>query len=314
MHNAAQLLIILVIEAAVGYPQAVYRAVRHPVVWIGALIGALERRWNVGGALRRRLSGCALLLLLMLVAGGAGIGLEKAAEAWWPATALVVLAGTTMLAQRSLHDHVAAVLKPLMSGDLEAARGAVSKIVGRDTAGLDAEGVSTAAIESLSESFCDGVLAPAFWFLIAGLPGLFICKAINTADSVVGHKDERYRAFGWAAARADDAVNLIPARISGMLICIAGLSPAAAVSGVRTMLRDASRHASPNGGWPEAAMAGVLACRLGGPVTYEGEPSFRADLGAGPRPNAACLREALSVYWRACLALWLVAGAMAWLH
>jgi adenosylcobinamide-phosphate synthase len=311
MDRAAQLLIILLIEAAVGYPHAIYRAVRHPVVWIGALIARLESRWNIGSALRRRLAGCALLIVLFVIAGGAGWALERASEAWWPATAFAVLAGTTMLAQRSLHDHVAAVLRPLSAGDLGAARAAVSKIVGRDTAALDAEDVSTAAIESLSESFCDGIVAPAFWFLIAGLPGLFICKAINTADSMVGHKDDRHRAFGWAVARADDIVNLLPARISGVLICIAGLI--GAVSGLRTMFRDAHRHASPNGGWPEAAMAGVLARRLGGPVSYDGEEAYRANLGSGPRPDAESLRAALGVYWRACLMLWLIAGVLAWL-
>jgi adenosylcobinamide-phosphate synthase len=311
MDRAPQLLILLLIEAAVGYPQAMYRVLRHPVVWIGALIGGFESRWNGGGAVRRRLAGCALLLVLFLVAGGAGWALERAAEIWWPAAAVTVLAGATMMAQRSLHDHVAAVLKPLNAGDLSAARAAVSKIVGRDTAALDAEGVSAAAIESLSESFCDGVVAPAFWFLLAGLPGLFICKAINTADSMVGHKDDRHRAFGWAVARADDVVNLVPARISGVLICIAG--HIAAVSAVRTMFRDAHRHASPNGGWPEAAMAGVLARSLGGPVSYDGEYAYRANLGSGPRPDAGSLRAALGVYWRACLMLWLIAGVLAWL-
>lgn len=313
MDRAVQLLIILVIEAAVGYPQVVYRAVRHPIVWVGVLIAAFELRWNVGSALRRRIYGSLLLLLLVSMAGSAGFGLEKAGEMSWSAMAFALLIGTTMLAQRSLHDHVAAVLKPLLAGDLDAARLAVARIVGRDTASLDAEGVSTAAIESLSESFCDGVVAPAFWFLVAGLPGLFICKVINTADSMVGHKDDRYRAFGWAVARADDLVNLLPARISGMLICVAGLWPAAA-SGLRTMFRDARLHASPNGGWPEAAMAGVLARQLGGPVTYDGEPAFRANLGSGPRPDAKSLRAALGVYWRACVMLWLIAGALAWLH
>jgi adenosylcobinamide-phosphate synthase len=195
----------------------------------------------------------------------------------------------------------------LQSGDLDGARRSVSHIVGRDTAALDAEGVATAAIESLAESFCDGIVAPAFWFLVAGLPGLFICKAINTADSMVGHKDDRYRAFGWAVARADDLVNLGPARISGLLICVAGLG------GWRTMLRDAPLHASPNGGWPEAAMAGVLARQLGGAVAYEGEHAFRAHLGSGPRPDVASLRAALGVYWRACFLMWLIVAVLAWL-
>jgi adenosylcobinamide-phosphate synthase len=307
LDRPSQLLIILVIEAAVGYPQLIYRAARHPVVWIGSLITALEARWNGGSAVRRRLAGCALLATLALVAGGSGFAFEWAGRTWPLAIIAALLAGTTLLAQRSLHEHVAAVLRALQAGDLQSARAAVARIVGRDTETLDSEGISTAAIESLSESFCDGIVAPAFWFLVAGLPGLFVCKAINTADSMVGHRDERYRAFGWAVARADDLVNLFPARISGLLICIAGLG------GLRTMWRDAPLHASPNGGWPEAAMAGVLARQLGGPVSYGGERALRASLGAGPRPDSASLRTALGIYWRACFLLWLIVAGIAWL-
>jgi adenosylcobinamide-phosphate synthase len=220
----------------------------------------------------------------------------------------MLVVASTGFAQRSLHDHVVAVLRPLQAGDLAAARVAVARIVGRDTQTLDAEGVSTAAIESLAESFCDGVIAPAFCFLIAGLPGLFICKAINTADSMVGHKDERYRAFGWAAARADDLVNLVPARIAALLICLAG------GGGVRVTLRDAHKHASPNAGWSEAAMAGALARQLGGAVSYDGELTFRPTFGDGARPDAASLRAALRIYWRACIVLWLILGVVTWLR
>jgi adenosylcobinamide-phosphate synthase len=181
-------------------------------------------------------------------------------------------------------------------------------IVGRDTEALDESGIAVAAIESLAESFCDGVVAPAFWFLIGGLPGLAICKAINTADSIVGHRDARHRDFGWASARADDLVNLIPARIAGLLICIAG------AGGLGVMLRDARHHASPNGGWPEAAMAGVLERRLGGAVSYDGEPAERAILGHGKPPDANDLARALAAYRRACLLLWLITGGVAWLR
>ena len=302
------LLAVLVIEAAVGYPQWLFRVARHPVVWIAWPITMLERRWNTGGAQHRWLAGVALLVLLVLVAGGIGWAFTAIGDDSIIGTSAIILFGTTLLAQRSLHDHVAAVLRPLATGDLDGARRAVANIVGRDTASLDAEGVATAAIESLSESFCDGIVAPAFWFLIAGLPGLAVCKAINTADSMVGHRDERYRYFGWASARADDLVNLIPARLAGFLICVAGLG------GVRVMLRDAPRHASPNGGWPEAAMAGVLARQLGGTVTYGGELAARALLGGGPRPDAASLRSAIVVYWRACVMLWLIVGGIAWLR
>ena len=308
LDRPAQALVILVLEAAVGYPQALYRIVRHPVVWIGALIVVLEGTLNTGSAVARRAKGCLLLIVLILVAGGAGALLQWAADSSTMALVVALIASTAMLAQRSLHDHVAAVLLPLRVGEIAKAREAVSRIVGRDTAALDPEGISTAAIESLSESFCDGVVAPAFWFLVAGFPGLFLCKAINTADSIVGHKDDRYRAFGWAAARADDLVNLVPARIAGLLICVAG------PGGLVTMFRDAHRHASPNGGWPEAAMAGVLSRQLGGPVTYDGEPALRATLGSGPRPDVSTLRSALSVYWRACGLMWLIVAGLAWLR
>jgi adenosylcobinamide-phosphate synthase len=200
---------------------------------------------------------------------------------------------------------VRAVLAPLQTGDLPAAREAVARIVGRDTQALSEEGVSAAAIESLAESFCDGVVAPAFWFLVAGLPGLFVFKAISTADSLVGHRDERHRAFGWAAARADDLMNLLPARVAGFILCIAGRG------GLVTMLRDARKHDSPNAGWPEAAMAGVLSRQLGGPASYEGEWIARPTFGSGVRPNAASLNDAIHVYRLACGLLWLIVGVLA---
>ena len=314
LNRAGELLIILAVEAAVGYPHALYRRIRHPVVWMGQLISLMDGKWNAGSERWRRASGCVLLLVLVAVAGGVGWIVERSVDtaalwaiASWLTFLIVVLAATTAFAQRSLHDHVVAVLKPLQAEELSAAREAVAKIVGRDTQALTAQGVSAAAIESLAESFCDGIVAPAFWFLLAGLPGVFIFKAISTADSILGHKDDRHRAFGWAAARADDLMNLIPARISGLIICIVGRG------GLRTMLRDAPRHASPNAGWSEAAMAGVLARQLGGPVSYEGELTWRPTFGSGPPPEVASLRTALRVYWLACIALWLIVGGVAWL-
>jgi len=250
--------------------------------------------------------GVAAVGVIIAVSGGIGWAVMAALDDGW-AVILLVLAATTGLAQRSLHDHVAAVVRPLAAGDLPAARVAVSAIVGRDTQALDENGVSVAAIESLAESFCDGVVAPAFWFLVAGLPGLLICKAINTADSMIGHRDARYRDFGWAAARADDLMMLVPARLSGLLLAAAGRG------GLAVMWRDAGKHASPNGGWPEAAMAGVLGRRLGGPVSYESEPSDRAWLGDGPAPDVADLARALALCRHACLLLWIIVGGIAWL-
>ncbi|MGC6401073.1 adenosylcobinamide-phosphate synthase CbiB [Sphingomonas sp. FW199] len=300
-----QLLIALIGEAAVGYPAALFAAIGHPVTWMGAGIGVLDRGWNRGGPARRRAAGVAAMLLLIAVAAGAGWAVEVLAGRGW-GVAVVILIATTGLAQRSLDDHVRAVARPLLAGDLSGARRAVGRIVGRDTDALDERGVALAATESLAESLCDGVVAPAFWFLIAGLPGLLVCKAINTADSMIGHRDDRYRWFGWAAARLDDGVNWVPARLSGLLVTLAG------GGGVAVMLRDARRHASPNGGWPEAAMAGVLHRRLGGPVRYDGEMADRAWLGDGPLPDAADLGRALRIYRRACLLLWLLVGVVAW--
>lgn len=283
----------LIVEACIGYPRRWW----HPVMGVGALIASVERRWNR----RRRLEGVILVLLLVALSIVLGLAVERMG------TIVTVLAATTGLAQRSLHDHVAAVARPLAAGDLSAARAAVAMIVGRDTDTLDEAGVATAAIESLAESFCDGVVAPALGLLLFGLPGLFAVKAINTADSMVGHRTPELRAFGWASARADDVVNFVPARIAGVLIALAGRG------GWREMRRYAPAHASPNGGWPEAAMAGALGRRLGGAGTYDGEPAQRAVLGDGPRPDARDLERALAIYRTACLLLWITVGIIPWL-
>lgn len=283
----------LIVEAGIGYPRRWW----HPVMGVGALIAGFERRWNR----RRRLEGVILVLLLVALSIVLGRAIERMG------TIVTVLVATTGLAQRSLHDHVAAVARPLLAGNLDAARSAVAMIVGRDTGTLDDAGVATAAIESLAESFCDGVVAPALGLLLFGLPGLFAVKAINTADSMVGHRTPELCAFGWASARADDIVNFVPARIAGALIALAGRG------GWREMRRDAPAHASPNGGWPEAAMAGALGRRLGGAVTYDGEPAQRAILGDGPRPDARDLARALVIYRTACLLLWMLVGLFPWL-
>jgi len=299
VRHGAELLAILVVEAAIGYPAKL----PHPVMAAGALIDRVERRWNHGPA--RKAKGVGLVLVLVAVAGGTGWAIEHVAGGAL-GFALVVIAGSVGLAQRSLNDHVVVVADPLAAGDLAQARGMVARIVGRDTGALNETGVATAAIESLAESFCDGVVMPAFWFALLGLPGLFAAKAINTADSMVGHRTERFGAFGWASARADDLIAFVPARLAGALICLAGRG------GWRMMLRDAMRHASPNAGWPEAAMAGALGRRLGGPVTYDGEPALRPVMGEGPAPSAADLDRAITVYRGACLLLWLIAGVLAW--
>jgi adenosylcobinamide-phosphate synthase len=219
---------------------------------------------------------------------------------------IVAIVGTAGLAQRSLFDHVRAVLVPMRVADLASARQRVGMIVGRDTQQLSSAGVAAAALESLAESFNDGIVAPAFWFLVAGLPGLFVYKVLNTADSIVGHMEERWRAFGWAAARADDVANLLPARIAGALLVLAGGG-----RGFGVMLRDARKHASPNAGWPEAAMAGTLGVRLGGPTSYDGVVHQRPVFGDGRMPAVEDLGRGIRVYVVGCGLLWVSVAAVA---
>lgn len=290
----------LALEAMLGYPDRVYRRIGHPVSWIGALIGGLEQRlnrpdWPEG---QRRLNGVATAALAAACGWGFGLALQRIADRSGRPAILSALFATPGLAQRSLHDHVEAVRRPLQAGELARARVAVGRIVGRDTDSLSESEVAAAALESLAESFNDGVVAPAFWLAVAGLPGLYAYKAINTADSLIGHKEPRWRAFGWAAARADDGVNLVPARIAGALVALAG------GRGWRAMVRDAPRHASPNAGWPEAAMAGALQIRLGGPATYDGVAADRPVFNDGASaPRADDLGRGLAVYRKACILL-----------
>ncbi|GAA0765768.1 adenosylcobinamide-phosphate synthase CbiB [Brevundimonas olei] len=298
----------LAVEGVFGWP----RRLSHPVAWIGGLIAVLERRWNRGERPERtrRALGVATVLILIAVAGGAGWGVQALAAVApvWAGLTLLLVCGATGLAARSLFDHVCAVARPLKAGDLPAARLAVGMIVGRDVKAMDEGEVATAALESLAESFCDGVVAPVFWFVIGGLPGLFIYKAINTADSMIGHMEPRWRAFGWAAARTDDVMNWIPARIAGALIALGG------GQGWRIMWRDAGKHASPNAGWTEAAMAGALRVRLGGPVRYDGVMTDRPVFGDWAPPSAHDLKRGLKVYSLACalLLMLLICGGFAW--
>lgn len=291
--------------AVVGSPRAWRWRVPHPVAWIGALISRLETALNRPelGETTRHLLGVATLMIIVCVSGLVGWLIQRLGGPY-----LVALVGALGLAQRSLLDHVAAVALPLESGDLQGARQAVGMIVGRDVQRLDESGVARAAIESLAESFNDGVVAPIFWFLVGGLPGLFIYKAVNTADSLIGHREPRWRAFGWASARLDDLLNLAPARLAGALIALAGRG------GWTTMARDAGKHASPNAGWPEAAMAGTLGVSLGGPAWYDGGLVQRPVLGQGRATRPSDLSRALAIYMLACAILWVVLalGGFAW--
>jgi adenosylcobinamide-phosphate synthase len=267
----------------------------------------MERRWNRPefSDLRRKEMG--VITVAILIGGAFVIGgfFEALFDSGLAASLVVALLATLGLAQRSLHQHVMAVLDPLEVGDLPAAREAVSKIVGRDVEDLDLHGITAAALESLAESFNDGVVAPASWLTLFGLPGLFAYKAVNTADSQIGHMEPRWRAFGWAAAKTDDVMNWAPARLAGFLICLA-----AGWQGWKIMRRDARKHASPNAGWPEAAMAGALHVRLGGPARYEGETTDRPSFGDGREPDLTDLRRGLRIYRRACALLWLLVALL----
>ena len=301
----------LALDAAFGWPAPLYRRIGHPVGLFAWLIDTCEARWNrpEAGFARQRTRGVLTLLLLLLVAGSGGWMLQRLLTETFGGFAWIGIAllAWPALAQRSLFDHVRAVAQALDGGALDDARCAVGAIVGRDTAALDRSGVARAAIESLAESFCDGIAAPLFWLLLLGLPGVWAYKAINTADSLIGHREERWRAFGWAAARADDLANLVPARLAAILLCVAG------GGGWRILVRDAGCHASPNAGWPEAAMAGALGLRLAGPVAYDGVMHDKVWIGDGrAEATAADIRRALRLYIRACALLWLIAGGTAW--
>jgi adenosylcobinamide-phosphate synthase len=298
-------LVAIATEAMVGYPNAVYRLVGHPVTGIGKLITWCDEAWNSGTRSSRRLYGVLTLTLLLVVAVLSGLVIAGILDRLLPGLASLILCGvlaSTLLAQRSLDEHVLAVAKGLETEGLSGGRMAVAHIVGRETQGLDEAAICRAAIESLAENFSDGVVAPLFWMVIAGLPGALAYKAINTADSMIGHRTERHEAFGWASARCDDLVNLPASRLSALWLALAaisvGLSPGAALGTIR---RDASRHRSPNAGWPEAAMAGALGIRLSGPRVYDGVPVEERWVGEGrSQLTAKDIRTALKLYRAAC--------------
>ena len=297
-------LLALLIELTVGYPDRLLRAIGHPVAWMGRLLGMMDaalNRESVGETARRSL-GAAAIVVLIGVVGMIAAGVQSALLLLPFGIVIVALVASTLLAQRSLYAHVARVAAALERDGLAAGRAAVAHIVGRDTAALDEAGVARAAIESLAENFSDGVVAPAFWMAVGGLPGAAIYKAINTADSMIGHRTPRHKAFGWAAARLDDVVNLPASRLAALLIVAAAAltDRAAAAAAWRAVRRDAHRHRSPNAGYPEAAMAGALGLALAGPRVYAGVAVEDALMGDGRRDaTAADIRAALALYRRA---------------
>ncbi len=306
--SLAVLLGALLTDAAFGYPTPLFRIMRHPVVWMGALIARLDRtlnRTSLSDRARRRRGLLAVVLLLAACVGPA-LAVETAIPALLPpsaAVALLALAAAPLLAQRSLHDHVRAVADSLEQSGLTAGRAAVAHIVGRNPASLDPAGVARAAIESLAENFSDGVVAPALWCGLLGLPGIVGYKALNTADSMIGHRTPRHLRFGWAAARLDDLVNLPASRLAALwLVLAAAVWPEGDAAGaVRAIRRDARRHRSPNAGWPEAAMAGALGLRLAGPRVYGETKVEDAWMGNGrAEARASDIHRALTLYRLAC--------------
>ena len=295
--HAAQMLVGLLLDIVLGWPGPLYRRIGHPVGWLGRLIAAGDKAWNRDGAgfATRRIAGACLALRVIALAVAAGLVLAFVLPQGWLGAVLGGVLAWPWLAARSLHSHVAAVARPLGVGDVAGARHAVSMIVGRDPAALDEAGIVRAAAESLAENTSDGVIAPLFWGVVFGLPGLAGYKAINTLDSMIAYRTPRHLAFGWAAARVDDVANLIPARLTGLLYALASGQPAA----LRVMLRDARHHRSPNAGWPEAAFAGALGVRLSGPRLYAEGPTQDPWLNAeAPDPMAADLQRGLSLYRR----------------
>ncbi|MCZ4289211.1 adenosylcobinamide-phosphate synthase CbiB [Hoeflea alexandrii] len=316
MGHLAVLLAALVVDRIIGDPDWLWRRISHPVVIFGHALGFVDRRFNRSSdpAATRRRKGLLAMLALLLAAAVCGWGLVRLFDGMGVAgTVLEVLVVAVFLAQKSLADHVLAVAVGLRENGLTGGRRAVSMIVGRDPEALDQAGISRAAIESLAENFSDGIVAPALWYALLGLPGLLAYKMLNTADSMIGHLNERHRDFGRAAAKLDDAANWPAARLSALLIAAgAGL-----VSGRTAMRRslgvaltDSGLHRSPNAGWPEAAMAGALGLALAGPRQYGGEMVMEASLNAAGRrdANAGDIRAALMIFRRACDCLALMVG------
>ncbi|MEX0968940.1 MAG: adenosylcobinamide-phosphate synthase CbiB [Paracoccaceae bacterium] len=290
MTHVEMLLLVLLVDAVLGDPPWLWGRIGHPAVWMGRLIALCEAKCNHGAG--RRAKGLVVVLGLVI-----GVTMLGALLAWIPDYGLIEVAGgVALMAHRSLLEHMRDVVHALAQG-IGHARRAVAMIVGRDVSGLDESGVARAAIESGAENFSDGVIAPAFWFLIFGLPGMLVYKLVNTADSMIGHKNARYGAFGWAAARLDDVLNWVPARLTGLLICATG-RPRNAFD---VMMHDADLHTSPNAGWPEAAMAGSLDIALGGPRSYGGAVAQLPWMNSFGRRDlrSADIVAAMNRLWRA---------------
>ncbi|NEJ19848.1 cobalamin biosynthesis protein [Rhizobium leguminosarum] len=310
-ENLLVLLLALLLDRIAGDPQWLWSRMPHPVVVFGAAISYADRQLNPASLTgsQRRMNGIAAILALLLLTVAAGFVFNRFFALFGPVgilleTGLVAI----FLAQKSLADHVAAVAVALRDEGLTGGRTAVSRIVGRDPETLDEPAVCRAAIESLAENFSDGVVAPALWYAVFGLPGLFAYKMLNTADSMIGHKSEKYIDFGWAAARLDDVANWPPARLSILLIAAGAWirrGTSAGREAVRVAMRDGALHRSPNSGRPEAAMAGALNVQLAGPRIYGGvivrEPMIN-DTGRDVATSGD-IEDGVSVFYASCMVL-----------
>jgi len=309
-------IVALAFDALIGDPDWLWRRWPHPVTWIGVLIGYLDRTLNREdwSQQQRQSAGIAGIAIIAAVAGLAGLAVQMALQPLPAGKIGVALIASVFIAQRSLYQHVVNVRAAFADGGLDEARQSVALIVGRDPEQLDEAGVCRAAIESCAENYSDGVVAPVFWLALLGLPGLIAYKAINTADSMIGHRTARYEFFGWAAARVDDLVNLIPARLSGLLLAVvAPIANGAVGMALNVMRRDAPKHRSPNAGWPESATAGALGLALAGPRRYGehivDDPFLNADARKEATPDD--IGRALDLYVAACLLQAAVYAALA---
>ncbi len=294
------LLAALVVDAAYGDPDWLYRLVSHPAVIFGRCIDAGER-WLYGAeatGAAQRFRGGLLTLIIVIGAYGTGLVISLVLARFPGGWILEAIVASSLISYRGLYDHVKAVGLGLDSS-LAEGRAAVGHIVGRDPETLDAPAVARAAVESLAENFSDGLVAPVFWYLLLGLPGLYAYKALNTADSMIGQRTPRYEDFGKAAARLDDGANYLPARLAGgLFVAAAAVTPGADASRAwRTMVRDAPKHRSPNAGWQEAAVAGALGLALAGPRVYGGATVEDHWMGDGTAaPTTADIDRALKLY------------------
>ena len=283
------ILLALILDAFLGEPIWIWSKIPHPTVLMGRIIKWCELKYNNG--INRKNKGILFIASMVIFLAIFGYLIEKLPfSAIWKILIVAIL-----LSHKSLTEHVTAVSLGLQK-NLSQGRTAVAMIVGRDTANLAETDIARSAIESAAENFSDGIIAPLFWFLIGGLPGILIYKFVNTSDSMIGYKNIQYNQFGWAAARLDDLLNWIPARLSGLLICIVHQNNSA----LNIMWRDAKLHRSPNAGWPESAMAGVLDVSISGPRSYEGViknyPFINVD--GKKKLTAVDIDNAVDVLWR----------------